>query len=85
MGNVHSLRVGLQLLSLTRKMYGDALLWREKAYEYVTDRLAIDLLFGGPEARELIDTGGDVDALWRSWQSEAEAFQEEWSTLRLYE
>ena len=79
------LRVGLHLLSVTRKLYGDALLWREKAYEYVTDKLAIDLLFGGPEARELIDAGGDVDVLWRSWQIEANAFQEEWSALRLYE
>ena len=31
-------------------------------YEYVTDRPAIDLLTGGPEFRELVDAGGDLDA-----------------------
>ena len=29
--------------------------WREKVYEYVSDRLAIDLLFGSPVPRQMIE------------------------------
>lgn len=34
--------------------------YREEEYEYVSDRPAIDLLTGGPEFRELIESGGDI-------------------------
>ena len=70
------LRCGLHFLATVRRLYGDALCWRTEVYEFVDDQLAIDLLFGGPEARLCIDAGGDVDALWRSWQTKARAFQE---------
>jgi uncharacterized protein YbbC (DUF1343 family) len=68
------LRFGLHLLSTARQLFGDALEWRTEVYEFVADRLAIDLLFGSPEARETIDQGGDVDALWQTWQQHADAF-----------
>lgn len=69
------LRAGLHFLDAVRRQCGPALVWRTEVYEFVGDRLAIDLLFGGPEARETIDAGGDVDALWHRWQAEAEAFE----------
>lgn len=68
------LRLGLWFLATVRRLYGDRLQWRTEAYEFVHDRLAIDLLFGGPDARRAIDAGDDVDALWHDWQREAEAF-----------
>ena len=70
------LRVGMHILATLRRLYGERLEWRTEVYEYVQDQLAIDLLFGGPEARECIDQGGDVDELWRAWQVEAEGFKE---------
>ncbi len=78
------LRAGMHLLAAVRRLYGDALVWRAEVYEYVKDQLAIDLLFGGPEARELIDAGGDVDELWRAWAREAEGFREERAPYLLY-
>lgn len=78
------LRVGMHLLATIRRLYGDALVWRTQAYEYVTDQLAIDLLFGGPEAREVIDSRGDIDALWRAWALEARAFYEERAPYLMY-
>jgi uncharacterized protein YbbC (DUF1343 family) len=78
------LRVGLHLLAAVRRLCGDALAWRTQAYEYVTDQLAIDLLLGGPEGREVIDAGGDVDALWRAWGVEAARFREERAPYLLY-
>lgn len=68
------LRFGLHLLATARALFGEALAWRSEVYEFVADRLAIDLLFGGPEARETIDAGGDVDALWHRWQQHARQF-----------
>ena len=42
-------------------------LWRDFAYEYEHDRLAIDLINGGPQLREWVDdsasTPGDLDTL----------------------
>lgn len=71
------LRAGLHYLGAVRRLYGDRLEWRREAYEFVDDRPAIDLLFGGPEAREAIDAGADaeaLDGLWARWQDEAAAF-----------
>ena len=52
-------------------------LWRDFPYEYETDRLAIDLISGGPRLREWVadpaSLPGDLDALARQdeneWQS----------------
>ena len=58
--------------------YGDRFEWRKEAYEFVADRLAIDLLFGCSDARVLIDSGAsvdDLDSLWREWQKEAAQFE----------
>ncbi len=69
-----SLRVGLHLLATIRRLYGPALCWRSEVYEFVKDRLAIDLLFGGDEARLAIDAGADVEAIYGRWAVEAERF-----------
>lgn len=71
------LRVGLHLLDAVRRLYGPALAWREEVYEFVRDRLAIDLLFGDARGRQAIDDAADVDALWHAWQAEAAAFAPE--------
>jgi uncharacterized protein YbbC (DUF1343 family) len=51
----------LRLIAAARALAGDALAWRREAYEFVTDRPAIDLLTGGPEYRELVDRGETID------------------------
>ena len=33
--------------------------WRTEVYEFVSDRLAIDLLMGGTHARTVLEAGGD--------------------------
>ncbi|MFP5296402.1 MAG: DUF1343 domain-containing protein, partial [Alphaproteobacteria bacterium] len=44
-------------------------LWRDFPYEYVFDRLAIDVINGGPGLRDWVDDGAaapeDLDALAR--------------------
>jgi len=50
-----------------RNLYPDYPLWRDFAYEYEKDRLAIDVINGGPILREWVDdvaaTPQDLDAL----------------------
>ena len=50
-----------------RRLYPDYLLWRDFPYEYVFDKLAIDVINGGPALREWVDdvaaTPADLDAL----------------------
>lgn len=80
-------RVGLHLLGETMRRYPDSLQWRERAYEYVTDRLAIDLLFGDSEARELIDgeaSFAELDDYWRRCQQNGARFHEEREPHLLY-
>ena len=84
---VQPLRIGLHLLATTKRLYGAQLEWRQKAYEFVSDRLAIDLLFGDDEARQLIDaqaTPEEIDAYWGRCQIEADAFKEERAPFLIY-
>jgi uncharacterized protein YbbC (DUF1343 family) len=65
-----------------RTLYPDYPLWRDFPYEYVFDRLAIDVINGGPGLREWVDdpaaTAGDLDALVRpdeaAWEEERKPF-----------
>jgi uncharacterized protein YbbC (DUF1343 family) len=65
-----------------RRFHPDYELWRDFPYEYVFDRLAIDVINGGPGLREWVDDGaaepGDLDALAtpdeRAWEEARERF-----------
>ena len=50
-----------------RNLYPDYDLWRDFPYEYVFDKLAIDVINGGPALREWVDDqsarAGDLDAV----------------------
>ncbi len=71
--------VALALKAL-RALRPDYPLWREFAYEYERDRLAIDVINGGPSLREWVDdpyaTAADLEALVApdeaSWREERE-------------
>jgi uncharacterized protein YbbC (DUF1343 family) len=64
-----------------RRLYPDYALWRDFPYEYVTDKLAIDVINGGPGLREWVDdangTPKDLDARTvpdeQDWLSERQA------------
>ena len=65
-----------------RRLYPDYALWRDFAYEYEHDRLAIDLINGSPILREWGDDPvampGDLDALARAdeaaWEKTRRAY-----------
>jgi uncharacterized protein YbbC (DUF1343 family) len=58
--------------------------WKEPPYEYVTDRVPIDVISGDPAVRLAIEAGEDLKALARGWDREARAFQKESAAHRLY-
>ena len=43
-----------------RRLYPDYPLWRDFPYEYEFNRLAIDVINGGPTLREWVDDAGAV-------------------------
>lgn len=65
-----------------RRLYPDYPLWRDFPYEYELDRLAIDVINGGPALREWVDDAvaapADLDALAlqdeQGWGEERRAF-----------
>lgn len=62
-----------------RRLYPDYPLWRDFAYEYEHDRLAIDLINGSPLLREWVD---DPDATPQALDEPATADEEQWRLLR---
>jgi len=73
-------RIQALALKAIRRLYPDYLLWRDFAYEYEWEKLAIDVINGGPLLREWVDdaaaTPQDLDALAvadeRAWAPERE-------------
>lgn len=65
-----------------RNLYPDYPIWRDFPYEYVFDRLAIDVINGGPGLREWVDDAssmpGDLEALAGAdevkWREEVRRF-----------
>jgi uncharacterized protein YbbC (DUF1343 family) len=59
--------------------------WRTEAYEFVSDRPAIDLLTGGPEFRIAVDGGASLDEVLAEEARGAAKFDDERRAAWLYE
>ncbi len=65
----------LTLLRAIAEICFDQLQWRTEPYEFVSDRLAIDLLYGNEKLREsLFDSDFSLERLENSWQEELASF-----------
>ena len=60
-------RLGIQILCTLKSLYPDEMRWRTETYEFVSDRLAIDLLLGQFGLSDQIDNGA-------SWQDVCDGF-----------
>jgi uncharacterized protein YbbC (DUF1343 family) len=74
----------LRLIAQAQRLSHGAFAWRTAAYEFVSDRPAIDLLSGGPEFRSLVDAGQDIEAWLAQDAAGAEAFAEQRRPWLLY-
>jgi len=67
------------LLKTIRSRYPDYHIWREFAYEYETERLAIDLLSGGTFLRKWVDDQGSTPA---DFEERLRADERDWAEKR---
>jgi uncharacterized protein YbbC (DUF1343 family) len=74
----------LAILAATRETAGDAFAWRTETYEFETDRLAIDLLFGNDWLRAGLESGTDLGELAHRWQPGLERFERERGAFLIY-
>ena len=67
-------RTGLWCVKVARDVDPEQFQWRTEEYEFVTDRLAIDLLAGSSKYRELVESGGNIDEWVATWEDELHDF-----------
>ncbi len=66
---------GIAVLCSIKKLHPEAFSWRTEPYEFVSDRPAIDLLYGNPTLREKMESGSIcLQELEASWDGETEEF-----------
>lgn len=79
-----SYHAGVELLAAIRRLAPEVFAWREAPYEFVADRPAIDLLTGGSDCREAIDSGSGLADWIATWPADEAAFREERREILLY-
>lgn len=77
-------RTGLWCVKVARDFNPEKFDWRREPYEFVSDRLAIDLLAGSDNYRKTIEAGGSPDEWIRSWEDTLTEFARSRSEFLLY-
>ena len=77
-------RTGLWCVKVARDQNLEKFDWRRETYEFVSDRLAIDLLAGTSKYREIVERGGNVDHWVAQWKEELREFEEARQDFLLY-
>ncbi len=78
------LRLGTAILRSTWELHPAEFAWRTETYEFETQRLAVDLLFGDPAVRKAIEEGRPLDTLLDMLNSGLPRFIEESHSIWLY-
>lgn len=75
---------GVAVVRALRALAGVDFAWRTEKYEFVSDRLAIDLLTGGDEVRAGLEAGLSLAELRATWIAAEADFRERRSSCMLY-
>lgn len=76
---------GIAVIRAIAKLFPGVFKWRTEPYEFVSDRPAIDLLYGHPEFREtLLPENTDLAEIEASWQADLDNFQSVRKNYLLY-
>ena len=67
---------GVAVLKAVQELYPDDFKYRDRAYEFVEDIPAIDLLAGSDQLREQLKNGVSLKEIEASWEAERESFLE---------
>jgi uncharacterized protein YbbC (DUF1343 family) len=70
-----SVRMTIALMIAARRL-SPAFDWRRERYEFVTDRLAIDLLFGSAKPRNMIEAGASAEEIVETFAADERDFRE---------
>lgn len=79
-----SYRTGAELLDAIHRLWPDDFAWREAPYEFVSNRPAIDLLTGGPEYRQVVESGEGLADWIATWKDDEREFRAECREILLY-
>jgi uncharacterized protein YbbC (DUF1343 family) len=77
-------RTGLWCVKVARDIDPEQFDWRRETYEFVSDRLAIDLLAGSARYRELVESGGNIEDWVAGWKEPLREFEEAREEFLLY-
>jgi uncharacterized protein YbbC (DUF1343 family) len=80
-----SYRAGVELVEVLAALSPPGELWRAEPYEFVGDRLAIDLLAGCDELRSSIESGRDCASWIGSWAADEASFRAARAPWLLYD
>jgi uncharacterized protein YbbC (DUF1343 family) len=59
-------------------------IWKQPPYEYVTDKLPVDVLTGDPAVRKVLESGSSLAKLEKGWRKEIAAFVREARPFKFY-
>lgn len=77
-------RTGLWCVKVAHDMDPEKFDWRRETYEFVSDRLAIDLLAGSAHFREIVEKEGNVDDWVVEWEEPLREFARAREQFLLY-
>ncbi len=75
---------GIAFLAAAMRLWPGEFRWRTERYEFVSDRLAIDLLLGRQELRHAIEAGAPLADIRQGWQQDLRAWEEIRAPFLLY-
>ena len=77
-------RATLAILSTLLKLYPEDFKWSDPPYEYVHDKLPIDVILGDDRVRRDLEQGRSVLDMEKEWQGEIAKFIQKRSRFLLY-
>jgi uncharacterized protein YbbC (DUF1343 family) len=77
-------RTGLWCVKVARDLNTEQFDWRRETYEFVSDRLAIDLLAGSDRYRLIVEAGGNPDDWVAEWEESLRDFASQREEFLLY-
>ena len=80
-----AVRTGLAVVEVARRLYGRHFDWRREAYEFVSDRLAFDLLAGTDQVRKALEAGASISTIEAGWAEPLRGFEERRRDVLLYQ
>jgi len=83
-GRFKPYRTTLAILQEVVALHRREFRWKDPPYEYVTDRMPIDVLTGDPAVREAIESGADLRDLESAWARDIREFAREARPHLLY-